>query len=117
MQNLKRNDTNELIYRTETDSEAWRTNLQFLGRMKGRDREFGMDVSTGLCLKWITNKDSLEAKGVCSKSCGRQDGRGVWGRMDTCLCVVESLCGSPETITLLIGYTPVQNKKFKRKKK
>ena len=29
--------------------------------------------------------------------------------MDTCICVTESLCCLPET-TLLIGYTPVQNK-------
>ena len=33
-----------------------------------------------------------------------------WRRMDTCICVTESLCCLPET-TLLIGYTPVQNKK------
>ena len=40
------------------------------------------------------------------------DGRGVWGRMDTCVCMAESLCYWPETITiLLIGYTPTQNKK------
>ena len=32
--------------------------------------------------------------------------------MDTCVCVTESLCFLPET-TLLIGYTPVQNKKNK----
>ena len=33
-------------------------------------------------------------------------------------CTAESLCCSPEPITtLLIGYTPIQNKKFKRKKK
>ena len=32
------------------------------------------------------------------------DGRGVWGRMDTCLCMTESLCYSAETTTtLLIG--------------
>ena len=32
--------------------------------------------------------------------------------------MAESLCCSPETIrALLIGYTSIQNKKFKRKKK
>ena len=37
--------------------------------------------------------------------CGRLDGRGVWGSMDTCICMAESLCCPPETIiTLLIGY-------------
>ena len=31
-------------------------------------------------------------------------------RMDTCICMAESLHCSPETITiLLIGYTPIQN--------
>ena len=47
--------------------------------------------------------------------CASLDGRGVWGRMDTCICVcmAESLRCSPETTTLLIGYTPVQNKTFR----
>ena len=32
--------------------------------------------------------------------------------------MAESLCCLPETITtLLIGYTPIQNKKFRRRKK
>ena len=40
--------------------------------------------------------------------CGSLDGRGVWGRMDRCICMAESLCCPPETITtLLIGYTPI----------
>ena len=55
---------------------------------------------------------------LCSILCGSLDGRGVWGRMDIGICMAESLSCSPETITtLLIGYTPIQNKKFKRKKK
>ena len=34
--------------------------------------------------------------------------------MDTCIGMAESLCSSPETITtLLIGYMPIQSKKFK----
>ena len=40
----------------------------------------------------------------CSILCSSLDGREVWGRMDTCLYMVESLCCPPETITtLLIG--------------
>ena len=38
--------------------------------------------------------------------------RGVWGRMAACLCMAESFHCSPEAImSLLIGYTPTQNKK------
>ena len=66
---------------------------------------------------------------VCSMLCGSQDGRGLWERilwwlfscsgmsdsvtpMEMHTCLVESLHFSPETITtLLIGYTPIQNKK------
>ena len=48
---------------------------------------------------------------------GSLDRRGVWGRMDTHICMAESLRSSPETITtLLTGYTPIQNKKFKKNK-
>ena len=50
---------------------------------------------------------------LCSVLPGSLDGRGVCGRMDTCICAAESLRGSPKTITtLLTGYTPLQNKVF-----
>ena len=46
------------------------------------------------------------------------DGRGVGGRMDTCICTPKSRCCPPEIITtLLVGYTQVQNKKWGEKKK
>ena len=46
--------------------------------------------------------------------CGSLDRRGVWGRIDTCICMTEFFCYSPETNTrLLIGYTAIQNKKLK----
>ena len=35
----------------------------------------------------------------CSMLCGSLDARGVWGRMDTCPCMTESLHCSSETIT------------------
>ena len=54
---------------------------------------------------------------LCSGLCGCLDGRGVWGRMDTCISMAESLDYSPQTITtLLIGYTSIQNKKLTKMK-
>ena len=45
--------------------------------------------------------------------CGSLDERGVWGRMDTCVCMAESLHCPPEIMTtLLIGCTPIQNTFF-----
>ena len=38
---------------------------------------------------------------LCSMLCGSLIGRGVWGRMDTCKCLVESLPCSLETIPAL----------------
>ena len=53
-----------------------------------------------------------------SMLCGSLDGRGVWGRMDTCVWMAESLHYSLETITtLLISYTAIQNKKLEKKEK
>ena len=50
--------------------------------------------------------------------CGSLDGRGVWGRMDTCISVAESLHCPPEIVTTLFsGYTPIQNKKLKKTNK
>ena len=45
--------------------------------------------------------------------CASLDGRGAWGRMDSCRRMTESSPCSPETIpTLLMGHIPTQNKKF-----
>ena len=61
---------------------------------------------------------TVEHSELCSTLRGSLDGREVWGRTDTCTCMVESLRGPPETITtLLISYIPTQNKKLKKKKK
>ena len=74
-------------------------------------REFGVDVYTLLYLKRIIYKDLLYSIG-CPVLCGSPDGRGVWRRMDTCVCMSESLRCSPGAITTsFIDYTPIQNKK------
>ena len=52
-------------------------------------------------------------RGLYSMLCHSLDGRGVGGRMDTWICMAESLRCPLETITtLLIRYTSIQNKKF-----
>ena len=57
---------------------------------------FKMDDQQGL---------TIEHMELCSMFCGTLDGRRVWGRMDICICMAESLHrGSCETVTaLLIG--------------
>ena len=46
--------------------------------------------------------------------CASLDESHDWGRMDTCICTAECLsCSSETTTALLIGYTPIQNKKLK----
>ena len=75
------------------------------------------------CWCWASNSSALLKNrafhmGLCSILCGNLDGRGVWGRMDTCKFMAESLCCSLETVTtLLIGYTPIQITKLKKGKK
>ena len=50
--------------------------------------------------------------------CVRLDGRGVWGRMDTCICMARSFYYLPENITiLLIGSTQYNIKHLHFKKK
>ena len=75
--------------------------------------KFGMELYPLLCSKQVTNKDLLYGTGNSA-----QPRMFVWmgvesgGSMDPCICMAESLRFSPETlITLLIGYTPIQNKK------
>ena len=59
-------------------------------------------------VKWETNRALLYSTGNAAQCCGSLDRAGVWGRMDTCVCVAESPHCPPETTTaLLIGYTPI----------
>ena len=43
---------------------------------------------------------------LCSMFCASLDGSEVLGRMDTCICMAEFLCCSPETITTLFITVP-----------
>ena len=81
---------------------------------EGTVREFRMDVSTLLCVLVKPTRTYVQCRELCSVSCTSLDGRGAWRRMDSCICMAESLCYLPETITAwLISYIPTQNKKFK----
>ena len=50
-------------------------------------------------------KDAVHRE-LCSMLCGSLDGKGVWERMDICMCMAESLSGCPpeHITTLLTGY-------------
>ena len=110
MWNLKRNDTNELTYQTEADSQTQRRNLWLLGeRMGERDNQGVWDGKyTLLYLRWRTNKDLLYRQGTLHNAMWQPDGRRVWGRVDAHIWMAESLhCSPGAVIVLLIGYTPI----------
>ena len=88
MRNLKRNGTNELMYKTETDPQTSRINLWLLGeRMEGGTvREFGIDMYSLLYLKWITYKDILY--NTCNSSLCYV---AAWMGMDASICMVNPL--------------------------
>ena len=74
-----------------------------------------INIRTILSKKHLEDLPTVEHRKLCSMLCGSLDGRGVWRRMDTCTCMAE-FCSSLETVTaLLMGYTAIQNKKFKNK--
>jgi len=80
------------------------------GRREGRHSQGVWDGHVRTAVFKLENQQgpAVEHKELCSMSCGSLDGRGVWGRMDTCLCMAESLCCSSETITtLLVSYSPI----------
>ena len=52
---------------------------------------------------------------LCSMWCGSLDGRGIWGRKDTWIYMVESFHPSPEIITTLFVNWLYYNKKKKSK--
>ena len=72
--------------------------------------EFGMDMYTLLYLKWITTRTYCIAQRTLLNVCSSLDGRGVWGRINICICMVEFLFCPPEIITTLIELTVLQSR-------
>ena len=61
------------------------------------------------------HRPTIQHMELSSMLCYSLNGRGVWGRMDTCISMTESLLCSPETLTILLtGYSQIQNKKVKK---
>ena len=86
------------------------TDLDVLWIKKTEIYEEGREL---ICVKTYGDLAYSKHMEFCSMLCGSLDGRGVWGRMDTCVCTAEPLHCSPESIkVLLISYTPIQNKVF-----
>ena len=80
------------------------------GWAQGIVREFGMEMYTLLYLKWITNGDlmySTQNSAQCYVAAwmGRE-----FGGMHTCVFMAESLCCSPETITLFVNWLYLDTK-------
>jgi len=61
------------------------------------------------------HRDGISIPCIAGRFFTSSPSRKPLGEMNTCICMAESLRCSPEmTATLLIGYTPVQNKTFKK---
>ena len=84
------------------------------GGGEGIVTEIVINMHTLLYLKYKPTRSYCVAQGMLLSVIGSLDRSRVWGRMDTCICMADSLCCPPETITtLLIGYAPIYNIKFK----
>ena len=63
MQKLRKNDINELISKTETDTQTQKMNLWLPRRKGGKEVQIGNFGLTYTHLKQITNKDPLYSTG------------------------------------------------------
>ena len=97
--------TNKDLLRRELCSVFCKSLMVFRPERLGEEivREFGMDMNTLLYLTWRTSKDLLDSTGNSAQchvaAClGGEFGEGgEWIR----ICMAESLCCLPETITAL----------------
>ena len=63
-------------------------------------------------LSWVFEKIESVSLSLLIRNANKGEFR---GRKDTCIYMTESLRYPPETITLIISCTPIQNKKLKKK--
>ena len=74
-----------------------------LGR--GRDSQGVGNGHVHFAIFKVDNQEpTIQHMELCSMLCGSPDGKGVWRRMDTCICMAETLHCSPETITKLLTH-------------
>ena len=102
---------NELIYKqNQTHRLGEQTYGRHGGRMGERDSQGIWDQHVHTAAFKMDNQQcpSVQHMELCSMLCGSLDGKREWVRMDTYICMAESLCCPPETITpQLIGYDPM----------
>ena len=83
MQNLKRNDRNQLISKQKQTHR-----LTFVGgKDGGRDVQGVGDQQVLTAVFKVDNQQEpiVQHRELCSMLCGSQDGRGIGGRIDTCI--------------------------------
>ena len=96
MQNLKC-DTNEPIYKTETDSQAEIRLVVAKGRGRGMDWEFGVSRCKLLRLEWTNNKVLLYSTGNYIQSPEiNHNGKEYLKKKNVYMCITESLCCTAE---------------------
>ena len=104
---LKKNDTNEIIFKTVTDSQEKKI---MVTRVGGR-RIIGVwDWYWCTTIFKIDNQQgpTVQHREFCSAYYNNLNGKRIWKRIDTPVWITESLCHIPETlITLLFKYTPL----------
>ena len=107
---IKKKDTNESIYKTETDSQTQKANLwspKGKGSWGGINEEYGINRYTLLYVKQISNKDLLcNTRNNIQYLIITYNGKlyvYVCAYIYVCVCIYvsESLCGTPEINTIL----------------
>ena len=87
----------------------------FFKKAQGQACCLSEDTDTSCC---IQQGPTVSHREPCSVLCGSLHGREFGGEWIHGYCMDESLCCPPETITtLLIGCTPIQNKKLNKIKR
>ena len=106
MESLKRNATNELIYKTEKDSDS--ENEFKVAKEEGLGNRQGVwdgHVHTAVFKTDNQQGPTVQHRELCSMLCGGWDGS--WMPENGSM-YIEPLCCPPETITtFLISYTPI----------
>ena len=101
-------DTNELIYKTEIDSQTQRTDLWLprKGSRGGKEWEFGISRGKLLYIGWINNKILLYSTGNnIQYPVTNRNGK----EYEKNICITESLsCTEEINTTLQINYTSIK---------
>ena len=89
------------LFKKQKQTHRYRKQTYGYQRRRGRLGVWDCHVYTAMFKIDNQQGPTLQHREFCSIFCKNLNGKRIWKRIDTCICITESLCCTPEINTTL----------------